>query len=237
MSLPTLRIFSTLGLAGVLEEMTPRVADIRVETVLAPTGILMERIRAGETADIALLLSDSVDTLARQGILLPGRTDLARSLVGIAVRAGAPHPDISTAAAFVATMHAAKSVAYSGAGASGLFFAGLLERLHIAEAVNAKATVIPSGFTGELVRRGEAEIAVQQISELMVVPGIEIVGTLPPGIEGVSIFSAGIFAASQHAAQARSAIERLAAPEAAEVFRAKGLEPLGHTASHQSLAE
>jgi molybdate transport system substrate-binding protein len=227
MSLPTLRVFSTLGLAGVLEEMTPRLTDIRLETILAPTAILMERIRAGETADIALLLSDSVDTLARQGILVPGRTDLARSLVGIAVRAGAPHPDISTVAAFVATMHAAKSLAYSGAGASGLFFAGLLQRLNIAEAVNAKATVIPSGFTGELVRHGQAEIAVQQISELMTVPGIDIVGTLPPGIEGVAIFSAGIFAASQHAALARSAIARLASPDAADMFRAKGLEPLG----------
>ncbi|HEY2131368.1 MAG TPA: substrate-binding domain-containing protein [Acetobacteraceae bacterium] len=237
MSPPSLRVFSTLALAGVLEEMTPRLADIRLETILAPTAMLLERIRAGETADIALLLSDSVDALAQQGILLSGRTDLARSLVGIAVRAGAPHPDISTVAAFVATMHAAKSLAYSRAGASGLYFAGLLERLHIADAVNAKATVIPSGFTGELVRRGEAEIAVQQISELMVVPGIDIVGTLPPGIEGVSIFSAGIFAASQHAALARSAIARLAAPDAADVFRAKGLEPLGNPASRRSQAE
>jgi molybdate transport system substrate-binding protein len=237
MSLTTLRVFSTLGLASVLEEMTPRLADVRLETVLAPTAILLERIRAGETADIALLLSESVDALAQQGVMLPGRTDLARSLVGIAVRAGAPHPDISTVAAFVASMHAAKSLAYSRAGASGLFFAGLLERLHIAEVVNAKATVIPAGFTGEVVRRGEAEIAVQQISELMAVPGIEIVGTLPPGIEGVSIFSAGIFAASQNAALARSAIERLAAPDAADVFRAKGLEPLGNPASRQSQAE
>jgi molybdate transport system substrate-binding protein len=227
MSLPSLRVFSTLALAGVLEEMAPRLGDIRLETILAPTAVLLERIRAGETADIAVLLSDSVDTLGQQGILLPGRTDLARSLVGIAVRAGAPRPDISTVAAFVAALHAAKSLAYSGAGASGLYFAGLLEWLGIADAVNAKATVIPSGFTGELVRRGEAEIAVQQISELMVVPGIDIVGTLPPGIEGFSIFSAGIFAASDHAALARSAIARLATPDGADVFRAKGLEPLG----------
>jgi molybdate transport system substrate-binding protein len=221
-----LRVFSTLGLAGVLREIVPRFQGARIAHTLEPTGLLMERIRAGESADVAILLSDSIDELMQRGILRPGRTDLARSLVGIAVRAGAARPDISTVEAFVATMLAANSLVVSRAGASGLYFAGLLQRLGIADQVNAKATVIPSGFTGELVSRGEAEIAVQQVSELMVVPGIDIVGTLPPGIEGISVFSAGIFTSSVLVPQAEALIAMLISAESAGVFRAKGLEPL-----------
>jgi molybdate transport system substrate-binding protein len=220
-----LRVFSTLGLAGVLDAVLPGFA-VPVETTLQPTALLMRRIEAGETADLAILVAESVDALVAKGILRPGRTDLARSLVGIAVRAGAPRPDISTVDTFVATLRAAGSVALSRAGASGLYFAGLLQRLGIADEINAKATVIPSGFTGELVARGEAEIAVQQVSELMVVPGIDIVGVLPPGIEGVTIFSAGVFAASPMAAEAEALLARLTAAEAAAVFRERGLEPL-----------
>ena len=222
---PNLRVFCTLGLAGVLADVIPCFKAARVETTFSPTALLVQRIRAGERADLAILVAESVDELAAEGHLLPGRTDLARSLVGVAVRAGAPRPDISTVAAFVGAMLAARSLALSRAGASGLFFAGLLQRLDIAEAVNAKATVIPSGFTGELVARGEAEIAVQQISELMMVPGLDIVGPLPPGIEGVSIFSAGLFPGAGPAAAAF--VAALASPGLRETYRAKGLEGLG----------
>ncbi len=225
----TVRVFSTLGLAGVLRDVAPRFAGAGLETTLLevallPSALLMERIRGGERADVAILLADAIDALVGAGVLRPGRTDLARSLVGIAVRAGAPRPDISSVDAFVATMRAAKSVALSGAGASGLYFAGLLKRLGIADEVRAKAIVIPSGFTGELVQRGEAEIAVQQVSELMAVPGIDIVGALPPGIEGVSLFSAGIFAGSERRAEAEALIGMLVAEEAAEVYSRNGLE-------------
>ncbi len=219
----TLRVFSTMGLAGVLGEMGSRV---EIETTLLPTVLLMERIHVGETADVAILLADAIDALAREGVLLPGRTDLARSLVGIAVKEGAPKPDISTVEAFVAAMRAAKSLALSQAGASGLYFVGLLERLGIAEEAKAKAKIIPSGFTGELVRRGEAEIAVQQISELKAVPGLDIVGTLPAGIESVSVFSAGIFAATGRKAEAEALIGMLSGPEAAPIYEANGLEKL-----------
>jgi molybdate transport system substrate-binding protein len=227
----TLKVFSTLGLAGVLREIEPRFAQARLattmlEVALLPSAVWMERIRGGATADVAILLADSIDALAAAGILRQGRTDLARSLVGIAVRAGAPRPDISSVDAFVATMRAAKSVALSGAGASGLYFAALLPRLGIADEVMAKATVIPSGFTGELVRRGEAEIAVQQVSELKAVPGIDIVGTLPAGIEGVSVFSAGIFAGSGRKEEAEALIGMLAAEEAGAIYAANGLEAL-----------
>jgi molybdate transport system substrate-binding protein len=219
----TLRVLSTMGLAGVLGEIGSRV---EIETTLLPTVLLMERICAGETADVAILLADSIDALVRERVLMPGRVDLARSLVGIAVKEGAPKPDISTVEAFVAAMRAAKSLALSKAGASGLYFAGLLERLGIAEEVKAKAKIIPSGFTGELVRRGEAEIAVQQISELKAVPGLDIVGTLPAGIESVSVFSAGIFAASGRKEEAGALVAMLSAAEAEDIYAANGLEKL-----------
>ena len=219
----TLRVLSTKGLAGVLGKMGSRV---EIETTLLPTVLLMERIRAGETADVAILLADSIDALVREGVLMPGRVDLARSLVGIAVKKGAPKPDISTVEAFVAAMRAAKSLALSQAGASGLYFAGLLERLGIAEAVKAKARIIPSGFTGELVRRGETEIAVQQISELLAVPGLDIVGTLPAGIGSVSVFSAGIFAANARKEEASALVAMLSAAEAEDIYAANGLEKL-----------
>jgi molybdate transport system substrate-binding protein len=223
--MPTLRLFSTLALAGVLDALLPHFRSADVEKTLLPTALLAARIRAGEVADVAILMADMIDALVQERILRPGRTDLARSQVGIAVRAGAAKPDIATVDAFVATMHRMRSVALSRAGASGVSFAQVLQRLGIADAVNAKAVVIPSGFTGELVARGEAEIAVQQISELMVVPGIEIVGPLPQGIACISTFSAGIFAATPMPAEAQSLIATLASADAA-VFRAKGLESL-----------
>jgi molybdate transport system substrate-binding protein len=222
----TLRLFSTLALAGVLDEVLPRFAGAAVETTLLPTALLAERIRAGETADVAILMAETVDALATEGVLRPGRTDLARSAVGIAVRAGAAMPDISTVDAFVATMAAARSVALSRSGASGAAFAQVLRRLGIADAVNARAVFIASGFTAELVARGEAEMAVQQISELMTVPGVAIVGPLPPGIACLSVFSAGIFAGTVMPDAARSLIAALASADTAPVFRARGLEPL-----------
>ena len=167
-----------------------------------------------------------MDELVAAGVL-EGRTDLARSYVGIAVRAGAPHPDISTKEAFVATLLAAKSVAMSQAGASGIFFAGLIERLGIAEQVRAKATIV-NGFTAPLAARGEVEIAVQQVSELMAVPGVEIVGRLPPEIEGVTLFSAGVFRGAAQAASGRSADpRRWPRPRRAALFRSCGLDPAG----------
>ena len=122
--------------------------------------------------------------------------DVAVSLVGVAVKAGAARPDISSVEALKAALLQAKSIAYSRIGASGVFFAELIQRLGIADEVNAKATVIPSGFTAELAARGEVELAVQQVSELMLVPGIDIVGPLPPGAESVTMFTAGVLAGS-----------------------------------------
>ena len=150
---------------------------------------------------------------------------LAKSFVGIAVKAGAVHPDIATEVALRATLLAARSVAYSKIGASGILFAQLIERLGIAAEINARATIIPSGFTAEKLVSGEADLAVQQISELKQVPGVEVVGSIPRNLQTPAVFSAGIIAASTKAEQAERLLRYLASPEVAPVLRESGLEP------------
>jgi molybdate transport system substrate-binding protein len=230
-----MKLMSTNGVAGVLRELLPgfeHSTGTKVELVLDSSNGLLGRIAAGETADVAILTAQAIDDLTRQGKIAGGsRTDLARSTVGIAVRAGAPKPDIGSAEAFRRTLLAARSIAYSKAGASGIYFAGLIKRLGIADQVNAKATVIPRGFTGELAAKGEVEIAVQQISELMAVPGVDIVGPLPPDIEGVTTFAAGLFSGAKEKEAAAALIRLLSAPTSTPIFRAKGLEPEGRARS------
>ena len=202
-------------------------AGTSIAIEFAPTNGLLARIAAGETADIAILTRDAVDDLAAQGVLATDSVaDVGISLVGIAVRAGAAKPDIASVAALKAALLQASSIAYSQIGASGVFFAALIQRLGIADAVNAKATIIPSGFTAELAARGEVELAVQQVSELMLVPGIDVVGPLPPGAESVTMFSAGVLAASDQAEAALELIAYLRSADAAQALSAAGLQPV-----------
>ena len=225
-----MHLLSTLGLQGALRELVPafeRQTGTKINAEFGPTTVLMERIAAGQTADVAILTLAGIDQLISTGTMLPGsRTDLVRSAVGIAVRAGAARPDISTVDAFRRTLLEAKSIVYSKAGASGIFFAGLIERLGIAAEINARSTIIASGFTGELVAAGQAEIAVQQISELNEVAGIDIVGALPVEIGSVTIFSAGLFAAAAQQEPAREFIAFLTTPTAASAIKTSGLSPL-----------
>ena len=151
--------------------------------------------------------------------------DLARSYVGIAVKAGVSHPDIATEAALCATLLAARSVAYSRIGASGIFFAQLIERLGIASEINTKATITPSGFTAMRLVTGEADLAVQQISELKQVAGVEVLGPIPRELQTPAVFSAGVMAASPRAAQADQLLRFLSLPEVAPVLQDSGLEP------------
>jgi molybdate transport system substrate-binding protein len=188
---------------------------------------MLVRIQKGETADLAILGSGAIDELVKQGKISAGsRRVLARCRVGVAVLAGKPRPDISSVEAFKRTLLGAKSVAYTQEGASGMHFAGLIERLGIAEQVKAKAVRQPGGLIGELVAAGKAEIAIQQIPELMAVAGIELVGPLPAEIQLVTVSSAGIFAGTKQAEAAQSFIRFLVTPAAARVMKAKGLEPM-----------
>ena len=212
---------------GELAPQFERANDCKIAISYDPAKVMLARIQKGETADLAILGSGAIDELVKQGKISAGsRRVLARCRVGVAVLAGKPRPDISSVEAFKRTLLGAKSVAYTQEGASGMHFAGLIERLGIAEQVKAKAVRQPGGLIGELVAAGKAEIAIQQIPELMAVAGIELVGPLPAEIQLVTVSSAGIFAGTKQAEAAQSFIQFLVTPAAARVMKAKGLEPM-----------
>jgi len=221
-----IRVLSTIGMRTVLEELAlgfELAHGCTIERVYDSSVAAMQRIAAGETGDVAVFTAAAIDDLIAQGKML-ARTDLARSFVGIAVRRGAPRPDISTPDMFKAAMLVAKSVAHSKTGASGLYFVSLMERLGIAGVIKTKAVVM-DGIVGTLAASGEAEIAVQQISELMQADGVDIVGPLPDELQSITVFSAGVFAASMQPELAKAFIADLASPKHAALIRRKGMEP------------
>ena len=224
------RLLTSNAMHGVLDELLPefeRTSGYAVSVSYDPAQIMMKRIRAGETADLAILGQPAIDELAKLGrIMSNSRRTLARCRVGVAVRAGAPKPDIDTVDAFKRALLAAKSVAYTQSGASGIHFSGLIERLGVAAEVKAKAVTRPGGLIAELVASGEAEIAVQQIPELMAVGGVELVGALPQELQLVTVVCAGIFADAKQLQAAKALLDFLSTPDAARVMKTKGQEPV-----------
>src|SRR5450755_3972331 len=222
------RLLSTLALMGAVRSLAGRYQaeqGTRIDADFAPTIGLLDRLRGGEAADVVILTREGLDDLASEGtVVADSRVDLARSYVGIAVKAGADHPDIATEPALRATLLGAR-VAYSRIGASGIFFAQLIERMGIASEINAKARVIPSGFTAERLVTGDADLAVQQISELKQIAGIEIVGPIPLELQTPALFSAGLMIGSPRVAEAERLLRYLASVDVAPVLRGAGLEP------------
>jgi molybdate transport system substrate-binding protein len=221
-----IRVLSTIGMRTVLDAVAPafeRANGVSVMRVYDSSVALMKRIAAGKTGDAAVFTSGAIDELIVQGKVVD-RTDLARSGVGLAVRKGAPKPDISTADKFKEALLAARSVAHSKTGASGLYFVDLIGRLGIADVIQAKA-VVQDGIVADIAARGEAELAVQQISELMQSSGVDIVGPLPPELQSITVFSAGAFKGSAQAQAANAFVAHLASPANAALIRAKGMEP------------
>ncbi len=224
-----MKLLSTLGVIGVLDGAKAdceAAAGGPIAAAYDPTAIMLERIGRGERADAAILTTEGIDKLTAAGILAPGsRVDLARSLVGLAVKAGAPKLDLSTVEAVKRALTSAR-VVYSKKGQSGIFFAGLIQRLGIADAVNAHAVIVESGTTAGLVVEGRADIAVQQVSELMIVPGVDIAGALPREIQDDLVFAGAVFAGAAKAAEASRFLKLLAEPRLAALYRQKGLEPI-----------
>ena len=223
-----IRILCTLGLRGLLDEITPALARRGLDFTASygATNILLPKIAAGEAADVAILTDTAIEGLVQRGMLAAGsRRDLARSAIGLAVKAEAAKPDIRTVESFKQAILAARSVAFSKSGASGVHFAEVIGRLGIADEVTRKARVF-DGVVGQLAAKGEVEIAIQQVSELKLVDGIDIVGLLPDELQKVTVFSAGVFATSARPAAAGLFIETLGTPEVAAVMRKQGLEPI-----------
>jgi molybdate transport system substrate-binding protein len=223
------RVLSTLALKGAVSSLAGRFeakAGTRIDADFAPTLGLLERLRGGEHADVVILTREGLDALTGEGtVAADSCVDLARSYVGIAVKAGAAHPDIASESALRAALLGARAVAYSRIGASGILFAQLIERLGIASDINARAVIIPSGFTAEKLDSGKADLAVQQISELKQVADVEVVGAIPHHLQTPTVFSAGRMAGSKRAVQADVLLKYLTSPEVAAVLRQSGLEP------------
>ena len=191
-------------------------------------GQLSDRIVGGEAADVVVLSDTAVDRLIAQGHLAAGsRVDIARTGIGVAVREGAPAPDIAAPEALKRTLLAAKSITYvdpASGGTSGIHFAGVLDRLGIADAVKAKSILKPGGFVAELVARGEAELAVHQISEILPVKGVRLVGPLPRELQKVTVYSAALPARAAGTGPARAFVEFMARPAFKARLAAAGLD-------------
>ncbi len=214
--------FSVLdALAPAFEQATGQ--QVAIEADSAKT--MLARIKGGETADVLVIGKSAADELAQLGIVVSGsRRPFARACVGVAVRAGAPRPDISSVDAFKRSMLAAKSIAHTVNGASGMYVPVLMERLGIAAQMKPKTVTRPGGYIARVVATGEAEIAIQQIVELLAVPGVELVGPLPDEIQKVFETLAAVFTASKRSTAAEALLRFLLAPASAGVFREKGLE-------------
>lgn len=199
----------------------------QVTLILDTAKNSLARIKAGERADVAVLLGTSVDALATMGVLLAdSQQPFARSNIGIGVLHGAPKPDISTVDAFKRTLLNATSIAHTVHGPSGAYFPGLIERLGIADQVKPKTVTRPGGYIGVVVTAGEAQMAFQQICELLAVPGIDVVGPIPQALQYNFDSKAAIFAEANQPTAARELLTFLARKEHAAKFTAAGLAQL-----------
>ncbi len=225
-----IRVLSTHAALDALNELGPkfeRATGHRLSIGYDPAKAVKRQIENGAAFDVAIVTRPVFDDLAAQGkILLETRADIGSSGLGVTVRKGAPKPDIATTEAFKRALLAAKSVVRSTEGTSGIYFEKLLDRLGIAEAMRDKVKLGPSGRVAELVARGEADMAVQQIAELLPVTGAQYAGPFPPELQLYSEFAAGVASASKHREAAKAFIATLTTPEAIALFTAAGLEPI-----------
>jgi molybdate transport system substrate-binding protein len=228
-----MKVYCTIGMQAAVDEMLPQLEAASGSTlafIWATAPMLTRRLQAGEKTDVMILNRAGIETMVKEGRVAAGSpVKLAGSPVALAVKAGTAKPDISTPEALKQTLLAAKSVSYTdpaAGGASGVYFAQLIEKLGIAKEVNAKNTYPPAGgFSGALLLTGQAEIAIQQKPELLHIAGIEIIGQLPGDLNMVTVFAAGIETTSPNAAAARKLIAFLQSQEAATILRSKGLDP------------
>lgn len=228
-------LLSSGALAAPLKELIPiyeRTANAKLTVVsggsvgTAPDSI-PSRLQRGEHADVLIMAASSINEMIAAGRVVAGsRVDLARSRIGVAVRQGAPKPDISTVAALKSALLRAKSIAYSSSVSGVYVSTELFQRLGIAKEALAKGRQIDGEPVAAVVARGEAEIGFQQISELRPVPGVDVVGPLPDEVQRVSVFSAAVVASSTKRDAARGLIRFLSSREAAAVLAKSGLEPV-----------
>jgi molybdate transport system substrate-binding protein len=224
-----LKVVSGNGARAAVQELCAqfeRTSGHKVSLRFEVNAALKRKIEGGETFDVAILNPPVLDDLIRQGKVVAGtRADIGRAGLGVAVRTGAQKPDIGSVEAFRRALLAAKSVAYPGEGASGIYFVGLLDRLGIAAEMKPKLKPMAAEDTVEVVARGEADMVVVVSSRIFDVNGVEPVGPLPAELQTMIGFAAGMGAAAREPEAAKALIRFLTAPEAAPVLKAKGVQP------------
>lgn len=227
-----LKVLASVALTSALNELAPMYENAKGDKLSIGYGLaadLKKRILDGETADVIILTRPMMDELQKQEKLAANSLmNVAGTPVSVVARAGAPKPDISSVGAFKQTLLTARSVVYADpakGGASGVYFARVLDRLGIAEQLKGKTILVPGAQAAELVARGEAELGVAQASEIVPVAGAQLIGPLPGELASMTLFTAGVGADSKSPAAAEALVHFLTAPEAAAHFKAKGFEP------------
>jgi molybdate transport system substrate-binding protein len=224
-----LKVLGSAGMKEVVTDLLPafeRATGHKVTITWTGNENILKAIRAGETADLVIMAKSNIDALIAEGKLVgAGRADLAKSGIGVAIRAGLPKPDISSTTALTDAVLAAKSIAYSS-GPSGHYMAKLFGKMGLAERIKNKVTQTPSGVqVGDILARGEADLGFQQVSELVHVKGIDYLGPLPADIQVVTVFSAARHTGAQNPTAADALVKFLTAPDAVPVIRRAGMEP------------
>ncbi len=224
-----IRVLSTQATEQAYRELVlqfEKASGHKVTTVFTGTLDANKRLAAGETYDLLIMSAPSIEEHIKTGkVLASSRVDLAKSGVGVGVKAGAPKPDISTTEALKRTLSAAKTIGYS-TGPSGIYMIGVFQRMGIADEIKHKLKQTPTGvFVGSIIANGEAEIGFQQVSELSHFAGVDYVGPLPAEIQQFTIFSSGIIAGAKEADAAKALVNFITAPAAAAAFKRIGMEP------------
>jgi molybdate transport system substrate-binding protein len=223
-----IKVMSSAGTKAAYLELVPqfeRASGHTVTTTFPGTVQMTARLNDGEVVDLVITAGPVIDQLVKAGRIVPeSRVDLARSGIGVAVRAGAARPDIGSTDALGRALLAARSIAIS-TGPSGVYLAGLFERMGIADALVPKLRRVVGEPVGEVVARREAEIGFQQVSELLSVRGIDFLGPLPPAIQEMTVFAAGLHVHAGEPQAARALVKFLTSPAAREAFRKAGMDP------------
>ncbi len=228
-----IKVFATVGVKSVLEEIIPKFEKAtgnKVAITWSTAALLAKRVQAGEQADALILIKGNIETLQKEGKIMPG-TDVifTKSIFAVGIKAGAPKPDISTPEAFKKALLASKAVSYTNpatGGASGVYTAKQIDKMGITEQMKGKTKHPPSGgFSGSLLVDGQADIAINSKPELLSVPGVEVVGPLPGDMAFTVTYDAGVQTGAAQADGAKTLVKYLMSPEAQTVFKAKGFDP------------
>jgi molybdate transport system substrate-binding protein len=224
-----IKVLSTQATEQAYRELVPqfeKATGHKVSTVFTGTLDANKRLAAGETYDLLIMSGPSIDEhIKADKVISDSRVDLAKSGVGVGVRAGAPKPDIRTTEALKKTLLAAKSIGYS-TGPSGIYALGLFQRMGISDEIRGRLRQTPTGvFVGTIIANGEAEIGFQQVSELSNFPGVDYVGPLPAGIQQMTVFASGILVGAKESDAAKALVKFITTPAAGEAFKKRGMEP------------